>query len=150
MSVSTAGVSGSGAFGLTATPADAGTSRAGLGALPPPDLPQIVARFPWKRAAAFKIGRVTRRSRVVCAKQAGIAETVVHQAQIEGAGKDIVARRMRIPAETEAAAHLGPGRRHQLHQSHGAGMTDDRATVRKRSSAAFGDHDALDPWHRNA
>src|SRR3546814_8761407 len=76
-------------------------------------------------------------------EEAGVAEAVVHRAQISRAGKDIVARIVRIGTQIVRDTELCPSARHQLHQSHGSGPAGDRLPVKTRPAAALGAHDSL-------
>src|SRR3546814_4987548 len=66
---------------------------------------------------------------------------IIHQPQIATAGEDIVARVMRIAAEREPCAHIGPGGGHHLHQPHCTGTAGDRVTATHREPGAFHAHD---------
>src|SRR3546814_16561225 len=67
---------------------------------------QIGAGLIWKWTAARKIGGIARRSGMLGAEQAGIAETVMHQAQVKSPGANIVARVLRLGAEPPTGSHL--------------------------------------------
>src|SRR3546814_8057294 len=69
---------------------------------------------------------VAARASIIGSEQARIAELLVHQPEIEGAGEYVVARIVGIVPEAEPCPHVRPGSRHQLHEPHRAGRRADR------------------------
>src|SRR3546814_3416715 len=70
---------------------------------------------------------------IVRTEETGIAEPVVHQAEVESAGENVVARIVGIEAEAETRPHVGPGRGHQLHQPHRPRRRSDGLAIEGRS-----------------
>src|SRR3546814_12627086 len=71
---------------------------------------------------------VAARASIIGSEQARIAELLVHQPEIEGAGEYVVARIVGIVPEAEPCPHVRPGSRHQLHEPHRAGRRADRSS----------------------
>src|SRR3546814_14248977 len=89
------------------------------------------------------------RSGIVGGEQSGIAEAVIHGAQIGRTRKDIVARIIWIATQTTLPTHCRPGVGHELHQSHRASPAGDTMAMQMRLSGAFTLHDGVDPALRN-
>src|SRR3546814_4343521 len=89
------------------------------------------------------------RSGIVGGEQSGIAEAVIHGAQIGRTRKDIVARIIWIATQTMLPTHCRPGAGHELHQSHRASPAGDRMAMQMGQPGAFGLHDGGDPALRN-
>src|SRR3546814_9085360 len=100
-------------------------------------------------AAPGEVLRITCGTGIVGREQARIAEAVVHQPQVEGAGENVVARVIGIGAEPEPDAHLGPGSGHQLHDAYRARRRADRPAVQPRAASALGLHHRLEPRGRH-
>src|SRR3546814_5774915 len=83
------------------------------------------------------MGAVAAGAEIVGREKAGGAVQVVHLADVGGAGQDVRPRIVRIRAEVVLAPQLPEGRRHDLHQPHGAGMAGDRLPVQRRAAAAL-------------
>src|SRR3546814_7935358 len=75
---------------------------------------------------------------IVRTEETGIAEPVVHQAEVESAGENVVARIVGIEAEAETRPHVSPGRGHQLHQPHRPRRRSDGLAIEGRLAIAFG------------
>src|SRR3546814_18807919 len=69
------------------------------------------------------------RSGIVGGEQSGIAEAVIHGAQIGRTRKDIVARIIWIATQTLLPTHCRPGAGHELHPSHRASPAGDRMAM---------------------
>src|SRR3546814_10205452 len=85
---------------------------------------------------------VAARASIIGSEQARIAELLVHQPEIEGAGEYVVARIVGIVPEAEPCPHVRPGSRHQLHEPHRAGRRADRSSS-QRSEEHTSDLQAL-------
>src|SRR3546814_16657557 len=97
------------------------------------DLP----RFGGKRLAGAQMALVACRSGIVGGEQSGIAEAVIHGAQIGRTRQDIVARIIWIATQTMLPTHFRPGAGHELHQSHLASPAgEDRQSVVKGKSVS--------------
>src|SRR3546814_7951232 len=73
------------------------------------------------------------RSGIVGGEQSGIAEAVIHGAQIGRTRKDIVARIIWIATQTMLPTHCRPGAGHELHQSHRASPRSEEHTSELQS-----------------
>src|SRR3546814_13162370 len=104
----------------------------------------IGASFGRQWSAVRNEGRIASRPRIIGTEQTWITEAVIHQPQIISAGRDVVARMVRIVSEPEPPTHVGPRPRPDLHEPHCARMADDRAAAQRRAPTALGAH------HRSA
>lgn len=94
--------------------------------------------------------RIAAGTGIVSGEQAGIAEAVMHRAQIGGACENIVAWIMGIAPQAVRRAHCCPRRWHQLHKAHRARVGSDRSPAKHGLAPAFGAHDPFDPRYRHA
>src|SRR3546814_20045424 len=67
----------------------------------------IGASFGRQWSAVRNEGRIASRPRIIGTEQTWITEAVIHQPQIISAGRDVVARMVRIVSEPEPPTHVG-------------------------------------------
>lgn len=82
-----------------------------------------------QRHASPQMVGVTPGAGVVSGEQAGIAEVIVHGAQVRSARHDVVARVVGIAAQIMGLAHRRPCCWHEPHQPHRPRPADDRTTI---------------------
>lgn len=93
----------------------------------------------WRGARRSGAGRHCRRRTVPGSR------AVVHQPEIGRAREDVVARIVRVSAQSEPSAHLRPGAGYQLHQPHRASTARDRPLMQDGSAAALSLNHPFDP-----